>query len=77
MDVLIDGVPAKIDRECYQIKDGSRVAWHRSLHLKGSMPENSRVVGGGHLYVVNYNAETYKAKFPQTFEGFLLNGNKF
>lgn len=73
MKVLIDGIEAEIDNMCYQIKDGQRVAFHSSLHLTGSFPENSKVISGGHVYVVNYNSETYLKKTPETFSEYLSN----
>lgn len=77
MLVLIDGVLNEVDNNCYVIKNGQRVSYHGSLGNTGHLKENSKLVSSGHLYVVNYNKDTFVNKFPLTFDEFKQNGDKF
>ena len=73
---LIDGVEVEHDGWCYVYGldvDGRkcRVSSHRGLQNFTIEIENQKVITGSHVYVLNYNKDTYKPKSPETFEEYL------
>lgn len=71
MKVLIDNVEHTADVEGYVYGEDntSRFSFHSVIknHAKIEL-ENFKVIGSGHVYVINYNKETYKEKFPLTYK---------
>jgi hypothetical protein len=71
---------ALIDKEFCIIDDGGykrgndlngrncRVAFHDVANRFRNSEDNFKVITSGHVYILNYNEKTYKAKRPETFE---------
>tara|TARA_R110002012_G_scaffold40222_1_gene110897 strand:+ start:185 stop:436 length:252 start_codon:yes stop_codon:yes gene_type:complete len=73
---LIDGVEVEHDGFCYvyglDINGRKcRVSSHGGLEGFTSEVENKKVITGGHVYILNYNKDTYISKSPETFEEYL------
>ena len=47
------------------------VSWHMVIEGHPTNRENFKVIGCGHVYVLNYNPNTYKPKSPLTFDEYL------
>ena len=81
MLILIDKEEKEVDSSGYVYGkdiDGRtcRASWHRTLTSHHSNRENFKVLGGGHVYVINYNAKTYIPESPETFQEYRDNGSK-
>ena len=83
MKALVDKIEEEFDSEGYLIGKefsgclGQPVAWHR-LTVGGHrcFRENRKVIGSGHVYIMNYNPETYIPTHPETFDEYLQSKNK-
>jgi hypothetical protein len=77
MNTLIDNEFAVIDNQGYRIGkdiDGRvcRIAYHGyALSTPHSGRENFKVITTGHVYILNYNKETYKPKNALTFDQYI------
>ena len=77
MKVLIDNQLCEIDMQGYKIgKDITgrtcRVAYHGTALLRWlNSKENFKLITCGHVYIINYNAETFNGKKPLTFDEYL------
>ena len=76
MNVLVDNVLCEFDSQGY--KKGpdvtgriARVAWHHTVADHVNSGENFKVIGGGHVYIINYNEKTYKPQYALTFDQYL------
>lgn len=76
MKVLIDGVEKEADPEGYVMGRDitgriARASYHSAIRQFRDKPQNFKVITSGHVYILNYNQDTYKPKRPETFEQYL------
>lgn len=71
--ILIDNKPMQANGRIVYIKDivGNLVPaqdhGHSLTNNSMASHENARLITGGHVYVLNYNPETYVEKKPTTY----------
>lgn len=46
-------------------------SFHRTIKNNYTDKENYKIIGGGHVYILNYNSETFNEKKPITFDEYL------
>lgn len=74
MKILIDNEFAIIDNQGFRIGTDikgrkCRIAYHgHCLRATYAGQENFKLITSGHIYILNYNKDTYKPKNALTFE---------
>lgn len=72
MILLIDKVQKEADRGGYIIEEkrGKKVKGNFYLVISRYFfkPENTKLITDGHVFILNYNKETYIPKSPETYE---------
>jgi len=74
MKALLDNKPVEfdygylMDKANPEAKTLSRVAYHGAAQEHKASGENFKVITSGHVYVLNYNPETYKPSKPLNYK---------
>lgn len=76
MKLLIDGVEKEADEHGYVMgRDITgrivRASYHSVISIFRGKPQNFKVITSGHVYILNYNQDTYKPERPENFEQYL------